>query len=357
MRRGSGDMKIPGLRDDGKPFSDTPSVAWDEKVEETMSTANWDRRDYRFADSVLYSESGLIIAACTANDAVTARLPANAIATATQLLGEVRTATFEQQNGAAELSGLTGSQNAALATIQLLSMLARETAKKAFRGQTTRLREQFGVGENPDSLAAITALAIKIHAGCTDADNTAALAAKGWIAADSAAHEAAILALTGADTIQEARKATNKGGTAGLIALNNSLFESVTAMQNACAIQHHSPTADDIVARQTFRIGIFPPVRSAGAPNIPRKLTAKALAAGSLQIYINYNIAARAADYVITSKNRATGELIRTDITTDNKLTITYTGIAPGTELEITMTARNEAGQSKPTRPVTAILP
>ncbi len=345
--------------DDGKPFWDTPSVVWDEKVEIPMSTANSERRDYNFADSILYSESGLMIAACTTYPAVAARLKTDYLTQTTTLLQNARTATNGSGNNAAEKSGLTIAQNAALDEVISLSGLARTSASKSpqLRANTTLLREQFCVGDKRNDLPGITDRALKIHAGCVDADNVAALEEQGWKAADSTALQAAILALTGADTIQEARKGVNKGGTASLIQINNELYQRTLAIQNASKIEYRLDAPANIAPREAFRWNQFPPAENRDLPNIPHKLTVKPLAAGSLQIYINYNIAERATDYVITSKNKATGQVIRTDITTDNKLTITYTGIAPGTEIEITMTARNETGESKPTRPVTAKVP
>lgn len=341
--------------DEGDAFWDSDSAVWDE--EEETPPMNNARRLYKCTDALLHSEAGLIIGACDADAAVKGRLPAGAVPTAQQLLQNAIAATAGQQNNATELEALTSGQNAALTTIKLKSTLARDTAKIAFRGQTTKLREQFGLGEQPQQLAAITALALRIHAGCVDTDNAAALAAKGWLATDSAALETAILALTGADSLQEARKAVNKGGTIDYIGLNNALYDTATTMQNACAIEHPTQSSADIAARQTFRIGIFPPARPKGLPTIPRKVTAKFLDGLPLRLYINWNIATRAIDYLGAITNKATGEVIATFQTADNKHTLELPALPSGTALQITLQSRNESGTSKPSNPVTATVP
>lgn len=56
---------MPSLWDDDLPFWDDDSAVWDEEEETPAMTDT--NRIYKFADSILYSESGLIIAACTAS--------------------------------------------------------------------------------------------------------------------------------------------------------------------------------------------------------------------------------------------------------------------------------------------------
>lgn len=315
------------------------------------------RRIYKCTDPVLHYEAGLIINACEADADVTARLPAGVIPAAKQALKDAISATTGQGNNAAELTGLTTGQDDAIADIENRITLARDTAKLAFRGQDTKLRAQFGVGERADSLASIEALAERVHAGCIDPDNAPGLAARGWLAADSAALKDAILALGGADIRQEQRKAVNKGGTMEYIATNNALYDAITTMQNAARIQYRGDTPADAGARQAFRIGIFPPPRGKGLPNMPRKFVARPGEAGSLTLNLDWNISKRAKEYVGNITSKTTGAPIATFTTEDNKHTLVLSGITPGTEVQLVLIARNELGKSKPTDPITATVP
>ena len=70
---------------------------------------------------------------------------------------------------------------------------ARETAKRAFKGQDVKLREEFQVGVNkPNDLGSVLQRARIVLASLQKAANTAALAGKGWLAADTQTLEAAI---------------------------------------------------------------------------------------------------------------------------------------------------------------------
>ena len=320
---------------------------------------NNDRRNYRFADSLLYSETGLLISACGTYPAIAARLPAGFVAATTTTRTNAVAASAASAANAAGLTALTGAQNAALKNANHLASIARDTASKTpqFKTNPTLLTEQFRVGDKRNSLPGILDRVTKIHSACTDTANAPILETRGWHAADSDALAAAILETTGADTIQEARKIANIGDTSGLIGLNNDLYDRATAIQSAARIEFRDGTTASTTALGIFRDGLFPPVEKRGLPTIPKKLTAKPLDAGSLRIFVDYNIAKRAKDYLITVTDKAAGIVITTVTTEDNKATLTLTGATPGTEVEITVAARNEEGTSKPAGPVAAKVP
>jgi hypothetical protein len=342
--------------DDQGPFWDDDSAVWDEEEKPAM---NNDRRNYKFADSLLYSESGLLISACGTYPAVAARLPTGFVAATVNARTMAITASAGGGANSAGLKALTDAQNAALKNADSLASIARDIASKTpqFKANPTLLTEQFRVGDKRAHFAGVLDRVNKIHAACTDTANAAILESRGWKSTDSDELQAAILAATGADTIQEARKITNQGDTSGFIGLNNDLYDRCITIQGAARLEFRDGSTESTTALGIFRDGLFPPVRNENVPTIPKKFIAKPGEPGSLRLDLDWNISSRQGDYVVTAKNKATGEVLQTLTTTDNKGSITFPGVTPGTGIELTIIARNDAGSSKPAGPITANVP
>jgi hypothetical protein len=175
------------------------------------------------------------------------------------LLNSIRAQHASQKGGAANVGALTQEQNANLKALLDQMSRARDTAKRAFKGQDVKLREEFQVGINkPNDLASHLQRARVILAACQKADNAAALAAKGWIAADTQALSDAIGALDTADDSQESAKATKTGLTGQRNIAANDLYERLLTIQNAANLQWPA-SGGNIAVRAEFRIGLFPP--------------------------------------------------------------------------------------------------
>jgi hypothetical protein len=158
---------------------------------------------------------------------------------------------------------------------ELMGLLGRgrRTAKRAFSGQTVKLRNEFQVGAStPKSLATVLQRGRIIAAALAKPENAAPLAAKGWQAADTEALNAAIQDLDTTDDTQEQAKILRKGATGDRNRQANDLYERLLTIQNAANLQWPSSNRLNEPIRASFRLGTFPPRRSAtGAPSEPEQ--------------------------------------------------------------------------------------
>ena len=189
-----------------------------------------------------------------------ARLPAGYAAEARTLLGKVTTGDAAQKGGVATVGTLTQDQNAKLQVVQDKLTGVRDTAKRAFKGSDVKLREEFHVGVNkPSDMASVLQRARIVIAASQKADNATALAAKGWVAADTTGFAAAIQALDSTDATQETAKAGKKGTTADRNQQANDLYEHLLTIQNAANLQWPVRDNANIAVRAKFHLDTFPP--------------------------------------------------------------------------------------------------
>jgi len=189
-----------------------------------------------------------------------ARLPANYVAETRSLLATVASEDAAQKAAGGDVGTLTREQNARLHAVQDLLGNVRDTAKRAFKGQNVKLRDEFQVGINkPADLAAVLQRARIVLASCQNADNAAALQTKGWLAADTQALSDAITALDQTDDTQETAKTGKKGATQDRNAQANELYERLLTIQNAANLQWPAREGANTAVRAEFRLGTFPP--------------------------------------------------------------------------------------------------
>jgi hypothetical protein len=313
---------------------------------------------FKFPIPVLLQEGDGILDAAESHTAINARLAAGYVAAIRAVANSIPGLISAQKQRTAITGNLTRDQNAKLATVKDLMGRARETAKRAFPGQTVKLREQFQIGINtPGTLADVLNRARIIRASCADAANAPALAVKGWIAGDTTALASAITALDTADDTQEVSMIDRPGDTDAIYGAANTLYDGLLDIQVAASNQYPASDLANATIRGEFRLDTFPPRRNNRPPNIPPKFKAESGAAGSRQITLSWNIAERADDYTVTAKNKATGETLATLTTEETTATMTFTALAAGTEIEFTVIARNELGEGKPANPKTARVP
>ena len=155
---------------------------------------------------------------------------------------------------------LTQQQDALLKQLNKCTGRARQTASLAFKNDPVKLHEQFQVGvTEPGGLGSILQRARIILASVKDADNLAALKAKGWIDADTAALDAAIKALAATDTTQETGKGDAKDATGARNRNANDLYDRLQTIQNAADLQWPADIAANAGVRDEFRLNTFPP--------------------------------------------------------------------------------------------------
>ncbi|MDW8310441.1 MAG: hypothetical protein RMK20_13790, partial [Verrucomicrobiales bacterium] len=160
-----------------------------------------DPRTFHFPIGVLLQEGGLILNAAEKYAAhINPRLPEGHVAVARALAEQILAGNARQKSDAGHRGVLTREQNVRLKELNALLNDARRSARRAFRGQGVKLREEFRLGVNrPADLGSVLARARIVAASLKKAANAAALRTQGWTAEDTAALEAAIEALSATD--------------------------------------------------------------------------------------------------------------------------------------------------------------
>lgn len=224
-----------------------------------------DPRTFHFPLGLLLQEGGLILNAAEKYAAqINPRLPDGHVAAARALAEQLLAANAQQKSDAGQRGVLTREQNAKLKELNALLSDARRSARRAFRGQAVKLRQEFQVGEHaPTTLGSVLERARIVAASLRKSENAAALRAQGWTAQDTAALEAAIEGLSATDAAQEAAKASD--ATAARNRLANRFYEAVLAVQNAAELHWPEGRAGHAAIRAEFRLGVFPPRTSSKA--------------------------------------------------------------------------------------------
>src|SRR5687767_13992155 len=113
-------------------------------------------RKFKFPVAVLVSESDFITNAFTANTVpMTIRLNAPFNAETIALTALIVQQGTKQKSDGADIGDLSLAQSVALTAMNAHIKSARNTAKRAFKGQTVKLHEEFQVGEAADELEAV----------------------------------------------------------------------------------------------------------------------------------------------------------------------------------------------------------
>lgn len=230
-----------------------------------------DKLIFAFPVSLLLQESSIILNAADKYAVqVGGRLPASHGATTRTMTTQVSLLDAKQRSDRGDLGTLTVGQNDALTVVQEKLGNARDTAKKAFKGQDVKLREEFQVGINkPGDLGSVVQRSRIVLASIKKATNADALKSKGWLPTDTTEFETAIDALDAADETQEGAKVTPTAATRERNTKANQLYESLLAVQNAANLQWPESKPANASIRAEFRIGKFPPPSRTGGKETP----------------------------------------------------------------------------------------
>jgi hypothetical protein len=224
--------------------------------------------NFHYPLSLLLKEADIILTAAEENSAtLIERLADPFLADTRALLTKVGCDVTDQKGAAGGLGTMTLAQQSAATVMQEIFANAKETAKKAFKGNPVKLHEEFQVGiHKPVDLSSVLNRARIVLASLKNAANIPALSAKGWIASDTAKLEAAINTLITADTTQEQAKSAKLGTTGGRNHDANDLEERIDTIQHAAHLQWPASDPANIGIRAKFRIGIFPPASGSDKP-------------------------------------------------------------------------------------------
>jgi hypothetical protein len=225
---------------------------------------------FKFPLGLLAQEADYILDAAEAHDEINARLPANFVSQQRTSLDVVRGADSSQKGKIANVGGLTASQDSACSVLNELVSQARDSAKRAFKGQDVKLRNEFQVGINgPGDLGSVLQRARIVRDSAINAGNAAALAAKGWLATDTTALSNAIDALDSTDDSQETAKVDKASSTDARNNAANELYEGLLTIQNAADIQWPARVSANVTVRAQFRLGQFPPKHERKKQSVP----------------------------------------------------------------------------------------
>jgi hypothetical protein len=227
-----------------------------------MATA----RKFRFPLAVLIREGKAILDAAAKYAAPLAqRLPAARLTELQTLHGTVATSSVAKKEKVGEVGELTEAQNQRIADLRKLMNNARSFAKRAFAGQEVKLREQFQIGSHEhNDLASVEQRARIILASCEEGNNAAALAAKGWLASDTADLAGFISGTESADETQETGKSESKGDTEAVNVAANQLYDGLLDVQTIVDRQFPATTPANIQVCNEFKLGSFPPRNHGG---------------------------------------------------------------------------------------------
>ena len=94
-----------------------------------------------------------------------------------------------------------------------------------------------------------------------------------------------------------------------------------------------------------------------GSPTIPDNVVVTPGAAGSKILMVHFDDGRNDESYRVTATNKATAEEITNVIVTESETTFTFDALAAGTLVDITVTGRNDKGETQPTAPITTAVP
>ena len=113
------------------------------------------------------------------------RLKPPYVADTVTLIADIRDKHGKRAGQQGDIGTLTLAEQKLVKALLALMSQARETAKRAFMSNTVKLHDQFCVGKGDKTVNGILSNARIISASAKTTDNATALAAKGWLAADT----------------------------------------------------------------------------------------------------------------------------------------------------------------------------
>jgi hypothetical protein len=188
------------------------------------------------------------------------RLAPPYISDSVALIADIRSKHTARAGKQGDIGTLTLAEQKLLKALLDLMSKARETAKRAFKGDKVKLHDQFcmGKGKTDKSAAGILSNGRIISGAIKSTDNAAAMLAKGWLPADTQKLDAAIAAAAAGLLPQQPGKSEEKEQTAFLVSEGNDLYDRLLDIQNAADIEWPASDPANVAVRAKFLLGVFP---------------------------------------------------------------------------------------------------
>jgi len=186
------------------------------------------------------------------------RLKPPYVADTVTLIADIRDKHGKRAGQQGDIGTLTLAEQKLVKALLALMSQARETAKRAFMSNTVKLHDQFCVGKGDKMVNGILSNARIISASAKTTDNATALAAKGWLAADTQNLDAAIAAAVAGLQPQKPSKSEEVEMTAYLNTEANDLYDRLLDIQNAADLEWPAADPANVAVRAKFLLGVFP---------------------------------------------------------------------------------------------------
>ena len=161
---------------------------------------------------------------------------------------------------------------------------------------------------------------------------------------------------TAAQAISTAQSASNQSNTDAGTAHGNYLAGLKAARTRLSNLRDELSQFIPDDDERWYAFGFDKPTDSA-SPDVPENLVVTPGAPGSRTLLCDWDDARRADHHRLRAKVKATHVQVFNEIVADSQGNLHLPAQPAGTELEITVTARNATGESQPTAAVTAALP
>jgi hypothetical protein len=157
-----------------------------------------------------------------------------------------------------DLATLTVAEQKLIKAVLDQMSKARETAKRAFKANPVKLHDEFRVGQSDKSAGGILGNARIVSASLKKTENTAPLADKGWLDADTQKLDDAITAAAAGLQPRQPGQSDEIGQTAFLISEANDLYDRLQDIQNAVDLEWPADDPTNVAVRAKFLLGVFP---------------------------------------------------------------------------------------------------
>jgi hypothetical protein len=180
------------------------------------------------------------------------------IADTVALILDIRTKISDQSGQQGTVDTLTLAQQQLVKAVARQTSAARETAKRAFKGSTVKLHDEFRVGQNAKKIGAILGDGRIVAASLKKTENLPALAGKGWLPADTQKLDDAIAAASDALKSETDAQGDGLGQTAFVNTEANDLYDRLLDIQNAADLEWPDSDPTNVAVRAKFMLGGFP---------------------------------------------------------------------------------------------------
>lgn len=185
------------------------------------------------------------------------------------LILDIRTEINNQSSQYGDVDTLTLAQQNLVKAVASQMSRARETAKRAFKGNKVKLHDEFRVGQNPRTIGKILGDARIVLASLQKTENVAPLNGKGWLDTDTQALDDAITAAANALKSETDGQGDSLGETSVVNFKANNLYDRLLDIQQAADLEWPVNDPANVAVRAKFLLGVFPYGSGSGGSTPP----------------------------------------------------------------------------------------